>query len=288
MEIVIVPTWNRPDFLTACLRRLLLADEPGLIYWICVDRGFSSSHQLLARAVDGFTSRLSPRARVFTRQHPYRGNSFNVLTAYRDALLEAPDLVHLVEDDVFVARDYFDFHRRAHDLCPDAFAVSACRNQQYPLGIDPPQDERAVWLHHDYQSIGVSFRPAVLEKVVPHGVSAYFTDPIGYCRQHWPATRIHPGHAEQDGLIHRVIEAAGAKVAYPAVPRAYHAGFYGRNRRGNRVYHVGTMEERADRLLAMTAAELNAAATSYRDHSTTPLDADRAPVDRVIAWPVGD
>jgi hypothetical protein len=39
------------------------------------------------------------------------------------------------------------------------------------------------------------------------------------------------------------------------------------------------------RLLSMTADELNAAALSYPDHTTTPLDRTRAPVSRLINWP---
>ncbi len=52
-------------------------------------------------------------------------------------------------------------------------------------------------------------------------------------------------------------EALGLPTIYPAVPRAYHAGFHGYNRTGDRTQFP------PERLLAMSAAELNARARSH-------------------------
>jgi len=129
----------------------------------------------------------------------------------------------------------------------------------------------------------VSFRREVLLKsVAPHGRDAYYRDPRGYLRAHFPGSRIHAGHTEQDGLINRICERGHFKVIYAATPRAYHAGFHGYNRAGTPL--SGTVEQVSARLLTMSAAELNAHAR-MRDHQTVPLDDPQPPVTHTIAWP---
>jgi hypothetical protein len=278
-EIVIVPAWRRPEFLHACLQRLLVADDGRPEYWICLDRGYFAPVMAVATWA---RKRFGKRLRIGQRRHNYRGNSYNVLTSYRDAVAEGADLVHLVEEDVFVGHDYFDFHRRAHALAPEAFAVSACRNQQFPIGTEPPADETAVYLHASYQSLGVSFRPERLAPALAHARQPYFQRPIVYCRRAFPHTGINPANAEQDGLLHRVMEAEGRTTLYAAVPRAYHAGFVGYHRHGQ--LPPGGVEARAAAILAMGDDELNRRAHSFPDHATVPLDAVRQPVDKIIFW----
>lgn len=280
-ELVIVPAWRRPDFLAAALRRLAIADDGQQRYWVCLDRGFSRD---VVQIADQFVRSMgTSRAQIRRRSHRYKGNSYNVLMSYKEAVATSADLVHLVEEDILVSRDYFDFHRRAHGLAPGSFAVSACRNQQFPPGVEPPDLHDAVYGHVSYQSIGVSFQPDRLAHVVGHAVRSYFNNPVGYCRKRWPDSTINPANAEQDGLIHRMIEADGVSTTYPAAPRAYHAGFIGYHRRG--AAPSGSIEERADRILAMTTEEMNAAAHSYPDHVVVDLDGDRKPVTQVISWP---
>lgn len=281
MEIIIVPAWRRPAFLLATLRRLEIAarNELDAEIWISLDRRHD---QLTLKVANEFRSSFGPaRVAVLKRMHPYRGNSYNVLEAYRMAAERAPDLIHLVEEDVLVSADYLDFHRAAHRLAPDVLAVSAARNQNHPH--DPDPDPSALYLGPQYQSIAVSFRPERLAPVLSHAVPSYFSDPIGYCRRHFKRSRIPHGNAEQDGLINRIAEQSGARIAYPALPRAYHAGFVGYHRKGETL--GGTVSEQADQILAMDSARMNAAAHSYPDHQVVDLDARHGEPTRMIAWP---
>ena len=289
METVIVTAHTRGDFLKACLLRLLAADDESLRYLVAVDRGYTPEVRTVA---SWFLRKVGTRrCTVVYRSHQYRGNSYNVLASYREALVgtvpirnrPGPDLVHLVEEDILVGADYFDFHRRAHELVPDAFSVSACRNQYYPVGTEPEADDTAVYRHGSYQSIGVSFRPEPLRRGLAHAVPAFFRDQVGYCARNFPHTKINRSHAEQDGLLHRVLEQEGASTVYAAVPRAYHVGFVGYHRNGQRP--EGSLDERAEAILAMSAEELNRRAHSYPDHTTVPLDGHRAPVSKIITWP---
>lgn len=276
MEIVLVPAWRRADFLLATLKRLLLAWDENLELWICLDRGASTDVRTVARdhvATHG--------GRMREVAHRYRGNSFNVLTAYLEAHGQRPlpELIHLVEEDIFVARDYFVYHRAAHALCPDAFCVSAVRNHN---ATDPVSvDSTAVYLHASYQSLGVSWRPRQLARVILHARAAYFSDPVTYCWLVFPEY-VH-GHdfAEQDGLIRRVLEMCGGRMVFPVVPRAYHAGFEGYNRRGQPVRGMD-VNTRARMLLAMDDAALNAHARSHPDHQVVALDVPREAVNHVL------
>jgi len=281
MDVVVIPVWRRADFLLATLTRLEIINDPEVSYLISVDRGYSPD---VLTAIDEFSGSMGlDRVKVIHRVHRFKGNSFNVLSSLREACDRGPELVHLVEEDVLVGRDYFTYHRQVHDLVPDAFSVSACRNQRFPLKGDPPPHEDAVYRDASYQSVGVSFRPDQLSYPLAHVTSRYFSNPIGYCRRIFPNSFIPPGNAEQDGLLHRVLEQTDSFTVYPMIPRAYHAGFVGYHRRGEEL--KGTLWERAERILSMTSEELNSCAHSYPDHATIDLDGDRKPVSRIGTWP---
>lgn len=278
-EIVIVPAWRRPAFLLAALRRLALADDNCLRYWISLDRGFN--REVFKIAYEFSVQMGRDRVRIIKRAHAYPGNSYNVLQAYAEAIKAGSRLIHLVEEDVFVGVDYFDFHRSAHEMAPEAFAVSVCRNQNFAHDPHPMPD--AVYLNNQYQSVGVSFRPEMLAIIVPHMTRDYFRDPVGYCRKTFPHTTIAPANAEQDGLLNRLVEAGQLKVAYAARPRAYHAGFVGYHRAGAKL--SGSTQSQADQLLAMNTEQMNTAAHSYPDHQVVDLDARLGVASRVISWP---
>lgn len=282
-EIVIIPSWRRPDFLAATLERLAAADEGHQHYWITLDRRHDRK---CAEVASGFLQRFGPlRVKVLTRNHPFTGNSYNVLRSYEEALKAGYEMIHLVEEDIFVADDYFAFHRAAHQLVPHAFAVSAARNQNYPH--DPEPQAGAVYLAPQYQSVAVSFRAHILAPIMKHAISSYYHNPVKYCRKWWPRTKIPVGNAEQDGLINRVAEAAGAVIVYPTVPVAYHAGFIGYHRNGEPALVPGkSVQVAAAQLLGMDAAELNRRAHSYPDHQTVDFCAPHAIPTRVISWPV--
>jgi hypothetical protein len=108
----------------------------------------------------------------------------------------------------------------------------------------------------------VSFKAERLKAIGPHLGRGYFASPVAYCRRHFPHTAINPNNAEQDGLLHRLSENAGLSSVYPAVPRAYHAGFTGYHRKGT--LPTGGVDARAARLLTMTADELNRAQAAFR------------------------
>jgi hypothetical protein len=257
--------------LHACLTRLAKAAAG---YDVRVVVTLDRKGTLECRQVaESFSTSFSEIFLRVMHHHQFHGNSYNVLSGLKDALSIEADLIHVVEDDIMVSLGYFAYHEAAHAAAPDAFSVSACRNQN--LTGEPPA---AAYRHPSYQSLGVSFRPAVARKAVEHNKPVYYGDMVGYCRRTFPGSQIPPGHAEQDGLFNRIRERERGVTVYPAQPRAFHAGFYGYNRTGRKL--SGSIERRSEKILSMTSEEMNAMAGLMKDHEVIDLD-ENLPVDEV-------
>lgn len=267
---VIIPAWRRPGFLHACLTRLIAADNGTAEYHISIDRdGDPANSAPIHMFMDAVGAE---RVQVTHRMHFFAGNSFNLLCALTEASQDVTnDLVHVVEEDVLVAVDHFEVHEKMHAEYPDAFAASSCANQN----TDPAEVAllgAPFYSHPSYQSLAVSMRRDIAAKTAEHLGPEYFSDPIGYCAQRFPGSAIPRQNAEQDGLLNRIREEENAGTVYTAFPRAYHAGFTGYHRMG--VELEGTPQEQGEKILAMSAQELNAhAPEEFRDHVTCDLDA---------------
>jgi hypothetical protein len=289
-SLVIIPCWRRPEFLAATLRLIERAREAEQQrYWFAVDRDADP------RIKDVIASFQFPWSMSQREGHPYHGNSYNVIEAYRAALNATAehDLIHLIEEDVFVSSDYFEFHQDAHALGEFAFVTAV----KYPRAFEPVVDfhatlEPLVRTTTHYQSLGVSFRNRALREILMmagmfdyRSREAYYRDPVDYCSASLPDSGLPPSAAEQDGLIHRVIRADEKRGLWPIVGRAYHAGFYGYNRgapglnTGSKIWPAMTWREQSERLLSMTADQMNALADPlFRDIVPTQLIRPRFPL----------
>jgi len=256
--------------LHACLTRLSKAATDEVRVVVSLDRKGTLECRQVA---ESFSTAFADIYLRVMHYHQFHGNSYNVLSGIRDALKLGGDVIHVVEDDIMVSLGYFAYHEAAHEAAPDAFAVSACKNQN--LAGEPPA---VAYRHASYQSLGVSFRPDVAERIVQHEKPLYYGDMVNYCRRVFPGSIIPPGHAEQDGLINRIREQGVGSTVYAAQPRAFHAGFYGYNRTGTKL--SGSIERRSEKILSMTTDEMNAKAGLMKDHEVIDLD-ENLPVDEV-------
>ena len=108
MNIVLIPCWRRAEFLQLCIEHIYEANRAkDQFYIFLIDRDFHRDVKLVAEQF-----KLDKHIR-FTPFHNFRGNSYNVLNGYNLALNEAdkykPDLVYLIEEDIYVGKDFFDF-----------------------------------------------------------------------------------------------------------------------------------------------------------------------------------
>ena len=238
-DIVIVPTFSRPEMLQVCLEHIFACPEAAdAEVRVVVDQHAGRLTPLLEiREV----ARHFPVVTIVREPHRYSGNSFNVLSSYTEAYQSQAELVYLVEDDVMVSPDFFTWHRQVQ-LDADPFCSIAIANPRRPV-----QRLEGFHLECDYASLGVCFRRGRLRAVIDHAVANYYVNQIGYLRRHFAAGDFF---AEQDGLIKRVMEKHEFTAAWACVPRARHVGWYGYHRPAHRPHgplhsRIATVRRRA-------------------------------------------
>ena len=230
MNVVLIPCWRRPEFLWHCLENIKLAEGAADLHYIFrPDHGYDPD---LLKVIDAFPFKHEA---VPTKRTPYQlgKQSYSLLTGYQYAAQRTNGLVFMVEEDVMVARDFFRWHIEVHRQRPDLFCSIAVANpNRSPTPII--DDTGSYYLSgNDYCSLGLCFRSEVIQqRIQPACESAYFINPVTYCERRFPGSPIGKAYAEQDGLIRRIQIALGEEhpIAWPWSPRAYHAGFYGKNR----------------------------------------------------------
>jgi hypothetical protein len=247
-DIVLVPCWQRPEMLWHCIDNICKADGAEAVHVVFrPDSGFDPDNLAViqdhAPRLKSYEIQVAPRC-------PYRRTklSANILFGYMQATARARRLVYLVEEDIMVGRDFFRWHAAVHQQRPGLFCSIAVRNHNRQ--VDTPDDPDTFYLTGgDYCSWGVCFdRDVLRERLAPHVNIDYLSHPKRYLRRHFPSSRVSLGFVEQASLLRRIQEAGELPIAYPATPRAFHAGFYGRNRPGG---ITGELRERVERLDAM-------------------------------------
>lgn len=280
MDLAFIPAWKRPDFLLATLQCLLRADRPWVHYRIQVDRGHDPAVLKVARR---FQDRMPERVEVRTLAHVYRGNSYNVLSGYLEAVREGWHLIHLIEEDVLVGPDWFDFHRRAHALAPEAFSVFGCawRNIGTLDGTPPSQDEDAAYLLPAYLAPGSSFTAPALTEAMGFFTRDFWNNPRKFLAETFPhSTMSSDTWTEQDGFFMRIREILDRPSVFPCVPRGHHAGFVGYNRPGPSFDLP--LEEAAEKIRSLSTEELNRLSGHHEDFHASDLGRAKKAVSRIL------
>lgn len=228
MDTLLIPCFNRPEFLWHALDNLV---KTGDLHTVTVifkpDHGHSPG---ILEVIQEYGDRMPSYEVVPPTRAEYSPSkqSRNVLQGYKYAAQKTDGLVFMVEEDVMVARDFFRFHRDLHQR-HELFASLSVKNPN--MQATTTEDPSAYYLSTgDYCSLGVCMRKEVAEHISQHLCNLYLRDMVKYCRMYWPNSTIGAGYTEQDGLIRRIQEVSGLPTAYPHVPRAFHAGYYGYNR----------------------------------------------------------
>lgn len=226
-DICVCPLWRRPEFLQMWIDQVKKANGAEKIYYLfCLDTGFDKKN---LEVLKSFPFEYG------TIQMPDKGyklgkQSFNVLNGYMFAAMNTKEFVFMIEEDVFIGTDFFDVHYKMHEK-ENLFCSIGTKNNN--TNWKTIEDKNAYYLTNkiDYQSLGVCFRKKILlDYIRPHFVESYFSDVNKYCTKMFPDSFLQGKWTEQDGLIRRILEKVKLPIAFPHVPRAYHAGFYGYNR----------------------------------------------------------
>jgi hypothetical protein len=247
-DIVLVPCWRRAEMLWHCLDNLCNADGVESLHIIIrPDSGFDPD---ILAVVRSFAARLPSHEIQPTPRCPYRRTklSANILLGYLQAAARARKYVYLIEEDIMVGRDFFRWHAAVQAQQSQLFCSIAVRNHN--RHVETPDDPDCYYLTSgDYCSWGVCFNADVIrQRIAPHVNLDYLSRPKRYLRRHFAHSQVSLGYVEQASLLRRIQESGGQPIAYPATPRAFHAGFYGRNRPGG---IEGALDERVRRLDTM-------------------------------------
>jgi hypothetical protein len=244
-DIVLVPCWRRPEMLWHCIDNLCRAD--GIESMHVLFRPDSGHDPDTLNVIRSFAARLPSYEIQPAPRCPYRRTklSANILLGYLQAAARARRYVYMIEEDIMIGRDFFRWHAKVQSHGSGVFCSIAVRNHN--RRVVTPHDPDGYYLTSgDYCSWGVCFDRFVIGSLIaPHVNLAYLSQPKRYLRRHFEGSRVDLGFVEQASLLRRVQEISGRPIAYPAVPRAYHAGFYGRNRPGG---VQGRLTERIRRL----------------------------------------
>jgi hypothetical protein len=253
MQVVLIPCYRRPEMLAVTLEHIVVAEgSERHQYVFAVDHNFDLE-------IDGIIKNFpfKKTTTYYGGKKIGEGNAQNVLHGFKKcveyALNIGASVIYYIEDDIWVAPDFFQFHELAHRKFSPA-AVSACRNQYLERKIYGEANH--VYYHPRYQSLGCSFSVETAAKIARHNTPLYYEDPERYLLAAFPSSKVLNIFWDSDGLIERVLEAQGQKTLYPCAPRAFHAGYYGGINRSGATLQ-GSLKERISKLRDMTEREMN-------------------------------
>lgn len=245
--VVVVVAYERPEMLNVCLEYVEKAEHSRENkYLFALDSGYNPENKTVISSwvrKTGVTAKTT--VQTIVGGSPNTKQSRNVLEGYRKALeLFSPQRVILLEEDIIVAKDFFDWHAKVHQQDGNFFCSIATKNHNSPVPFEENPETYYVSYKADYQSLGVCWEPKFLERVLLHATPAYYQKPRHYLDTAFPNSVYRNSvYTEQDGLIRRVVEAQWLPVAFPTLPRAFHAGYYGYHRPSSNV-PVGSLADR--------------------------------------------
>lgn len=230
-EVVLVPTFQRPEFLYCCLEAIRVA-EPLISLHVFADRG---TNEIAICEEFGAASHSAP-------VHRYHGNSYNVLESLKWAYQQMYEIIYIIEDDSIIDPSFFSWCRNALEHPPfnePPFAACGWRASPDLKPTDGP-DMLLGW----YLSVAAALPRRSVYSIVQHARPEYYADMQNYLDRAYPNShRRKSMHYEQDGLTLRVSEAESKRCVWPRRPRAVHIGWRG--------YHMpegkdleGTFEDR--------------------------------------------
>lgn len=238
MDVVLIPCFSRPEFLEICLEQIAKNDCDDLLFLFHIDFDYNP---LMLGVINKFPyNKMS----IYNPRHGYKRKlPVNILEGYRKAFDLSDNLVFMIEEDMIISDDFFKWHREIHKD-GDFFCSIASKNNNLNRDLVFDTDLNKYYTSHfTYQSLGVCFNKDVLEKYVfPHSYKRYYRNNEKYCLEAFPQSKLGMKWCEQAGLIRRIQEKISMPIAYPHTPRAYHAGFYGKNRNG-RSFSVQKLRE---------------------------------------------
>lgn len=213
---MIVPSYWRPEYLGQCLDKIYRCHGvDNRDVWVVQDNrvGDDARFRREATLIDSIAGKYKEvNGFRLTKREPHRilGNSFNLISAYKEAYESDYRYVFLIEEDVLVSSDFFSWHEKVQQES-GCFVSLAWSPQRYSLMR--PSDDPGYFLNPGvYCSIGVCWRRENLKDVTT----------LGYLNVRM--------HGEQDCQIKELMIRNGYVAACAYKQRAFHIGAIGNQR----------------------------------------------------------
>jgi len=242
MDIVLIPTFNRAEMLNLCLEQIERAAPDNVQFLFQIDYGYDTE---ILKVIDSRLKRYN-KIKSFTPNHGYRKAklSYNILEGYKKAAELSTGFVFMIEDDVMVGKSFFEWHQEVHRQ-RELFCSIGSKNPNRDVRELDGEDIYYT-SDGDYASIGVCYRKELIQDVISiHGNPSYYEDMFGYIGRVVGFQPYGKSWPEQAGMIRRLQLRSGLPIAFPYIPRAFHAGYYGKNR-GNNNKPKGNLEARTE------------------------------------------
>ncbi|MDA4130668.1 MAG: hypothetical protein OK457_07845 [Thaumarchaeota archaeon] len=233
-SVVVIPTLKRPEFLALTLERLSQTPEAEhLDIRIFLDTATDQQLDDVEYCRDTYL----PTAEIFRAgEHiSVLSGCWNILNALKSGYEMGAEFIYLVEEDVAVRPNFFQWHKEQHDS-NDYFVTCARR-----CGHMPPDF---------YSNPGTCYRRDKFAQVIPHICEEYFSEPRTYLKKHFPTMDGMDGPLD-DGLIRKVIRSTGGKVLCADPSVAVHQGFHYYDRLPEFKLKVGSIQDRVEQLKAL-------------------------------------
>lgn len=269
-DVVIVPCFERPEFTRVCLEYLSRArgiDDKEL--WLCQDAHdpYDGTFDAMLPVVD-YAYETFPNNFVhkMIACHNTYGNSKNLLHSMRLAYLSRAPRVFLVEDDIMVMPDFFEWHEEV--LCASEFPFVSCatslnKSAHFPINGRHSMDESfqspdAYYIATSaYSSHAAAFTRSNLGEVVQR----FANDTTYECLR---------SGAEQDILIQGLMASTpNCGSAWPYIPRAYNVGIYSYHISGMRFN--GSFEEKVNAVRSVIKDPEKLKSMAYGNQTVTSV-----------------
>jgi len=277
-DVVIVPCYERPEYTQLCLQ--YLAQARGIQdkeIWLCEDSHVSEPEDrmknMLPVVAYGYNT-FAHFQHYVQLAHATYGNSFNLVGSLQRAYESGAERIFLVEDDIIVAPDIFEWHEEiladANPFvsCATALNKSAHFQINGPMAMDETYKNPNAYVRHlgPYSSHAAAFMRENLGRVLDRLTKGL----------EWGEWR---SGCEQDLCIQKIMQLVtfpNRGSAWPYVPRAYNVGVYSYHiNTGQRLY--GTREEKVRALDTVIKDPERLRDMSANNSAVTPIPA---------AWPV--
>lgn len=239
MDIILVPTFNRPEFLYLCLERISQAHgTQALEVRVCQDKPSRLTEEIAGqmREVLEYGEGLFPgRFRHIIHEHEEEGNSFNFRESLRLAAQTA-SYVFLIEDDVLVTDDFFRWSYEMQKNEPRPLMVSG----YHYSGPTAPNKRTPVF------TFAVCFHSSVLPEII-HQMEPGF-----------PLDSLFVNHSRASECVLPQRQRIGADGCYDGpsgvqLTKCFHYGWYGLTRFTTSDFQrravqplIGTLEEKIE------------------------------------------